>query len=150
MKNSIKIEIGKTYSKQFCNKKLLTVLKPVAVYNNRVVSYLCKMYRDNGDTVERELDLEALEMLCFREYDENLKTVWYTGPITEEDVWCVQEYLNFEVTENMIRQAISNYNYGDDWSEILIKFGIFTDTCNREFVIRSVKNTFPEPDSSMQ
>lgn len=150
MNNNLAIQVGKTYSRQFSNQKLLTVLKPMSLYNQKVVSYLCRMYRENGQTVERELDLEALEMLCFREYDENLKAVWYLGEITEEDVLCIQEYFNYEITENMIRQAISNYNYGDDWSEILNKFGIWTDTCNREFVVRCVKATFPDPDEQMR
>lgn len=46
------------------------------------------------------------------------------------------------ITEDMVRQAIKEYNWEGDWNEVLENYGIDGDTCNREFVVKSVRDFY--------
>lgn len=88
-KSNLEIKIGVLYSAQFCQHPAIRVLEDYG--------HTCKVelypYNKPGDPVIREVDDYFVKMMCYREYDPFIQTKTYTGPISKEDLECVQQFL---------------------------------------------------------
>lgn len=138
-KSNIDIKIGVLYSAQFCQHPAVRILEDLGNECYKIELY---PYNKLGDPVIREVEEYFVKMMCYREYDPFLQTQEYTGPITKEDLECVQGFFDDLITEDMVRRAIKEYNWGGDWNEVLSQFSIDGDTCNREFVVKCVNDFY--------
>lgn len=83
-----------------------------------------------------------IDILCYREFDPNLKTVPFSGKISKDEIEYLQQFFEEPLTEEMVRKAIDENNWGGDYTENFIEFGFKGDSDNRDSVTEMIRKTF--------